>query len=150
MNSGLSVSRVGGAAQRPMIKKLSSQTRISLAQYRELEAFSQFSSDLDPATKAQIDQGKRTTELMKQKNQQPLNPEEIILSLFANSYGLLDQINLADINRFEQSLYQYMQQKHPKLIETIAQATPDHALIDELQQGCLTFINTQWTPNEWH
>ena len=91
MNAGISVSRVGGAAQTKIVKKLSGGIRTALAQYRELAAFSQFASDLDDATKAQLEHGERITELMKQKQYAPLSIAEMGVLLFAGNEGYLQR-----------------------------------------------------------
>ena len=92
INAGLSVSRVGGAAQTKIIKKLGGGVRLALAQYRELAAFAQFASDLDAATRAQLERGQRVTELMKQKQYSPLSVAEMALSLFAANEGFIDPV----------------------------------------------------------
>ena len=92
INAGLSVSRVGGAAQTKIIKKLGGGVRLALAQYRELAAFAQFASDLDAATRAQLERGERATELMKQKQYSPLSVAEMALSLYAANEGYLDPV----------------------------------------------------------
>ncbi|HAU02763.1 MAG TPA: F0F1 ATP synthase subunit alpha, partial [Porticoccaceae bacterium] len=97
MNAGVSVSRVGGAAQTKIIKKLSGGIRTALAQYRELAAFSQFASDLDEATKAQLDHGQRVTELMKQKQYSPQSIAELGLMLYAADNGYLKTVEVNKI-----------------------------------------------------
>jgi F-type H+-transporting ATPase subunit alpha len=101
MNAGISVSRVGGAAQTKIIKKLSGGIRTALAQYRELAAFSQFASDLDDATKAQLDHGERVTELMKQKQYAPQSIAEMGVLLYAANEGHLKDIEVAKIGDFD-------------------------------------------------
>lgn len=108
INAGLSVSRVGGSAQTNIIKKLGGGIRLDLAQYRELAAFAQFSSDLDSETKAQIDRGQRVTELMKQNQYSPLSIAEMATSLFAVNSGLLDDIEVNKVVDFEAALIAYM------------------------------------------
>ncbi|MBQ9449033.1 MAG: F0F1 ATP synthase subunit alpha [Acholeplasmatales bacterium] len=105
INPGLSVSRVGGAAQTKAIKKLSGTLRLDLASFRELEAFTQFGSDLDAQTKARLERGKRTQEVLKQDLHKTLSMEEEAMALFALTYGYLDNIKIEDIARFEDSLY---------------------------------------------
>ncbi len=107
INAGLSVSRVGGAAQTKIIKKLGGGVRLALAQYRELAAFAQFASDLDAATRAQLERGKRVTELMKQKQYTPLSVAAMALSLFAANEGFLDPIPVEKIGTFETALHDY-------------------------------------------
>jgi F-type H+-transporting ATPase subunit alpha len=108
MNAGISVSRVGGAAQTKIVKKLSGGIRTALAQYRELAAFSQFASDLDDATKAQLEHGERITELMKQKQYAPLSIAEMGVLLYAGNEGYLRDVEVAKIGDFEAALLSYM------------------------------------------
>jgi F-type H+-transporting ATPase subunit alpha len=119
MNAGISVSRVGGSAQTKIVKKLSGGIRTALAQYRELAAFAQFASDLDDATKAQLDQGERVTELMKQKQYAPLNIAEMGLVLYAANEGQLNDIEVAKILDFESALLSYMKSEHGDLMKDI-------------------------------
>jgi len=108
VNAGLSVSRVGGAAQTKAIKKLGGGIRLDLAQYRELAAFAQFASDLDAATKAQLERGKRVTELMKQKQYAPLTIAEMATSLYAANEGYLDDVEVEKVLAFESALHAYL------------------------------------------
>jgi F-type H+-transporting ATPase subunit alpha len=119
INAGLSVSRVGGAAQTQIIKKLGGGIRLDLAQYRELAAFAQFASDLDAETKAQIDRGQRVTELMKQNQYTPLSVAEMATSLFAANSGSLDDIDVKQVVNFEASLIAYMNANQSDLIAKI-------------------------------
>lgn len=119
INAGISVSRVGGAAQTKVIKKLGGGVRLALAQYRELAAFAQFASDLDEATRKQLERGKRVTELMKQPQYSPLTVAEMAVSLFAVNQGFLDDIDASRILPFEAALHQYMKQQHAALMEKI-------------------------------
>ena len=119
MNAGISVSRVGGAAQTKIMKKLSGGIRTALAQYRELAAFSQFASDLDEATKAQLDHGERVTELMKQKQYSPLSVAEMGVMVFAADKGFLKDVVVEKINDFESALLSYMNTEHKELMAKI-------------------------------
>jgi F-type H+-transporting ATPase subunit alpha len=119
INAGLSVSRVGGAAQTKIIKKLGGGVRLALAQYRELAAFSQFASDLDETTRKQLERGKRVTELMKQSQYSPLTVAEMSLSLFAVNEGYLDEVDIHKIIGFEKSLHEFAKSKHEKIITEI-------------------------------
>ena len=121
INAGLSVSRVGGAAQTKIIKKLGGGVRLDLAQYRELAAFAQFASDLDAATRKQLERGQRVTELMKQKQSSPLSVAEQAVSLFAASQGFLDDIALNKIGDFEAALHANMKTQHVDLMKKINQ-----------------------------
>ncbi len=122
INSGLSVSRVGGAAQTKIMKKLGGGIRLALAQFRELEAFSQFASDLDDATRKQLERGQRITELMKQKQYSPLSVAEMGLSLFIVEKGYLDDIPVAEVSLFEHALHSYMRASHAALLQKINEA----------------------------
>lgn len=119
INAGLSVSRVGGAAQTQIIKKLGGGIRLALAQYRELAAFAQFASDLDEATRRQLEHGQRVTELMKQKQYAPLSVAEMAISLFAADKGYLDTVAVEDIMAYETALLSFMRENHADLMNTI-------------------------------
>ncbi|OUD12233.1 F0F1 ATP synthase subunit alpha [Thioflexithrix psekupsensis] len=119
INAGLSVSRVGGAAQTKIIKKLGGGVRLSLAQYRELAAFAQFASDLDESTRKQIERGQRVTELMKQKQYSPLSVAEMAVSLFAVNEGYLDDVPVKKVVEFEHGLHVYMRNNHASLLQEI-------------------------------
>ena len=119
MNPGISVSRVGGAAQTKIIKKLGGGIRIALAQYRELAAFAACASDLDDATRAQLEHGQRVTELMKQKQYSPLSVAEMAVSLYAANEGHLQDIELNKVLDFEASLLSYMNSENAKLMDRI-------------------------------
>ncbi len=119
VNAGLSVSRVGGAAQTKIMKKLGGGIRLALAQYRELAAFSQFASDLDEATRKQLERGERVTELMKQKQYAPMDVAAMAISLFAADRGYLDDVVLNKIVDFEAALQAYMQSNHTELMQKI-------------------------------
>ncbi len=119
INAGLSVSRVGGAAQTTIIKKLGGGIRLALAQYRELAAFAQFASDLDEATRNQIERGQRVTELMKQKQYSPLSVAEMATSLYAANEGFIDDVDVNKVVDFEAALLSYMNSSQSALIEKI-------------------------------
>jgi len=119
INAGLSVSRVGGAAQTKTIKKLGGGIRLALAQYRELAAFSQFASDLDEATRKQLERGQRVTELMKQPQYSPLSTCDMGISLFAANEGYLDDVDIAKVVAFESSLHSYMASNHAELVAKV-------------------------------
>jgi F-type H+-transporting ATPase subunit alpha len=121
INAGLSVSRVGGAAQTKIVKKLGGGIRLALAQFRELAAFAQFASDLDEATRKQLERGQRVTELMKQKQYSPMSVAEMAVSLFAVDRGYLDDVALNQIAAFESALLSYMNADHAGLIQQINQ-----------------------------
>ncbi|WP_323119318.1 F0F1 ATP synthase subunit alpha [Burkholderia alba] len=119
INAGVSVSRVGGAAQTKVVKKLSGGIRTDLAQYRELAAFAQFASDLDEATRKQLERGRRVTELLKQPQYQPLQVWELAVSLFAANNGYLDDLDVKDVLPFEKGLREYLKTSHADLIKRI-------------------------------
>ncbi|NMP17823.1 F0F1 ATP synthase subunit alpha [Thalassotalea sp. Y01] len=119
VNAGISVSRVGGAAQTKIIKKLGGGIRLALAQYAELAAFAQFASDLDDATRAQLEHGQRVTELMKQKQYSPLSVAETSVSLFSAEKGYLTDIEISKIGDFEAALLSYANNEHAELMATI-------------------------------
>lgn len=119
INSGLSVSRVGGAAQTKIIKKLGSGLRIASAQYRELEAFSQFASDLDSTTRKQLERGQRITEIIKQEQYVPQSVAKMSVSLFIVDKGYLDDIPLKSVDRFEKDILLHMQTEHKELMDYI-------------------------------
>lgn len=119
VNAGISVSRVGGAAQTKIVKKLSGGIKLSLAQFRELAAFAQFASDLDAATRAQLDRGQRVTELMKQAQYSPLSIAELGVSVFAAEKGYLDDLPVNKVLPFEKGLHAFMRQNHGELMGKI-------------------------------
>jgi F-type H+-transporting ATPase subunit alpha len=119
INAGLSVSRVGGAAQTKIVKKLGGGVRLALAQYRELAAFAQFASDLDEATRNQLERGQRVTELMKQKQYSPMSTAQMGISLFSVDRGYLDDVPLEKIGDFEAALLAYMESSHGELMQQI-------------------------------
>lgn len=125
VNAGLSVSRVGGAAQTKIIKKLGGGVRLDLAQFRELAAFAQFASDLDEATRKQIERGQRVTEIMKQGQYSPFSVAQMAVSLFAANEGFLDDLQVNQVKDFEDGLQNYMKSEHADLMEKI-NATGDY------------------------
>ena len=139
INAGLSVSRVGGAAQTKIIKKLGGGIRLALAQYRELAAFAQFASDLDEATRKQLERGQRVMELMKQKQYSPLSVAGIAVSLYAVENGFVDDIELEKVGDFETALHNFMHSEHKELMAQI-QEKPEYtdevaaALKDSLEE----------------
>ncbi len=123
MNAGISVSRVGGAAQTDIIKKLGGGIRLSLAQYRELAAFSQFASDLDEATRKQLERGQRVTEVMKQKQYAPMSVAEMALSIYAVNNGYMDKVDLKKVVAFEAALQAFAHSNYKSMLDGI-NATP--------------------------
>lgn len=119
INVGLSVSRVGGSAQIKAIKKVSGTLRLDLAQYRELQAFAQFASDLDESSRKQLDRGQRMVEILKQPPYSPLPVENQVVIIFAGSRGFLDDIPASSIGKFEAELYPYIEAEYPEIFEEI-------------------------------
>jgi F-type H+-transporting ATPase subunit alpha len=119
INAGLSVSRVGGAAQTKIIKKLGGGVRLALAQYRELAAFAQFASDLDETTRKQLERGQRVTELMKQKQYSPLSVAEMALSLYAVNEGYLDAVEVSKVGDFEEALHDFAHSNSAEFLKQI-------------------------------
>ena len=130
INAGISVSRVGGAAQTKVVKKLSGGIRTDLAQYRELAAFAQFASDLDDATRKQLERGRRVTELLKQPQYQPLQVWQLAASLYAANNGFLDNVDVKDILPFEKGLHDHLKTKFADLVNRI-EDTKDLSKDDE-------------------
>lgn len=144
INAGLSVSRVGGAAQTKIIKKLVGGVRLSLAQYRELAAFAQFASDLDDTTKKQLERGQRMTEMMKQKQYQPLSVFEMAISLYAADKGFLDDVDVKEIVAFEDGLHRFCRDNHKGFMEEINASFDYNDEIDaKLAQIVKDFKETQ-------
>jgi F-type H+-transporting ATPase subunit alpha len=140
INAGLSVSRVGGAAQTKIIKKLGGGVRLALAQYRELAAFAQFASDLDAATRAQLERGERATELMKQKQYSPLSVAEMGLSLFAVNEGFIDSVPVNKVVDYEEALHDFARANHAHMLDSINQSGDyDDEIAKELTNICEEF-----------
>ncbi len=137
INAGLSVSRVGGAAQTKIIKKLGGGVRLALAQFRELAAFSQFASDLDEATRKQLGRGERVTELMKQGQYTPLTVADMAVSLFAANEGYLDDVDTSKVVDFEAALHGYMKSNQKTLVDKINQTTDYNSEIEQALHDAL-------------
>ena len=146
VNAGLSVSRVGGAAQTKIIKKLGGGTRLDLAQYRELAAFAQFASDLDDATRKQIERGQRVTEIMKQSQYSPMGVAQMAVSLFAANEGFLDDLSVNKVRDFEDGLQGYMKSEHSQLLEQI-NTTGDYS--DEIQKSLYAAVTKYKATHTW-
>lgn len=132
INVGLSVSRVGGAAQTKAMKQVAGTMRLDLAQYRELAAFAQFGSDLDKATKAKLERGARLVELLKQPQYQPMSTAEQIVSMYAATRGSMDSVAVSEIRAFERGLLDYVRISHPELLSDLA---TKKAIDDTLEQS---------------
>ncbi len=122
VDAGTSVSRVGGDAQIKAMKKVAGTLKLDLASYRELEAFSQFGSDLDKATKAKLDRGARTVEILKQNLHKPYPVEDQVIVLYALTQGFVDDVPIADVRRFESELLGFVKQNHPEILSRIRES----------------------------
>jgi F-type H+-transporting ATPase subunit alpha len=143
INAGLSVSRVGGAAQTKIVKKLGGGIRLALAQYRELAAFAQFASDLDEATRKQLDRGQRVTELLKQLQYSPMSVAQMAVSLFAVNEGFIDKVEISKIGDFEKALHAHMDSAHPELMKRINETGDfNDEIAAELKKGVGDFVST--------
>lgn len=132
IDAGSSVSRVGGSAQIKAMKKVAGTLRIDLASYRELEAFTKFGSDLDAATQAKLNRGRRTVEVLKQPVHKPLPVEKQVTMLYALTHGFLDTVPVDDIVRFEEEFHAFFDAQHPEILETIRDTKdlPEEAVLD--------------------
>jgi F-type H+-transporting ATPase subunit alpha len=119
INAGVSVSRVGGNAQIKAMKKVAGMLRLDLAQYRELETFAKFGTELDRETQKQLARGERTVEVLKQGQYVPMTVEDQILMIYALTNGFLDDIEIRDISRFEGQYLEFMRTSHPEIIEEL-------------------------------
>ena len=137
IDAGSSVSRVGGSAQIKAMKKVAGTLRLDLASYRELEAFTQFGSDLDAATQAKLNRGRRTVEVLKQPLHKPLPVEKQVLILYALTHGFLDSVPVDQILDFEEALYDYFDSHHEDIFETIRSTKdlPEEAVLNEAIQA---------------
>ena len=141
VNPGLSVSRVGGAAQLGAMKQVSGRLRMDLAQHRELEAFAQFGSDLDKATKDALNRGRKVTELLKQKQYSPMDAADQVIVIFAANEGFLDEIDLKSVGRFERELVPFIHSKYPELGAVVSGGKK----LDEEQRGRLRELITEFS-----
>jgi F-type H+-transporting ATPase subunit alpha len=119
INVGISVSRVGGAAQIKATKQVAGTLRLDLAQYRELQAFAQFASDLDESSRRMLERGQRMVEVLKQKPYSPLQIERQVCIIFAGNAGYLDSINASEVTKFEDELYPFLDAKYPQIFSNI-------------------------------
>ena len=140
IDAGSSVSRVGGSAQIKAMKKVAGTLRIDLASYRELEAFTKFGSDLDAATQAKLNRGRRTVEVLKQPVHEPLTVEKQVVILYALTHGFLDSVPVDDILRFEEELFAFVEVHHPEIFETI-RTTKDLPSEETMDAVITDFVN---------
>lgn len=141
INVGLSVSRVGGAAQTKPMKKVAGSIKLALAQFRELEAFSQFTSDLDQKTKEQIERGRRITELLKQQPFSPVEIENQVVAIYAVVHGYFDNFRIEQISEMEQKLVEFMNNTKPEIVSDIKKGHWDEQIEAELKEACAEFVN---------
>lgn len=146
INAGLSVSRVGGAAQTKIIKKLGGSMRLALAQYRELAAFSQFASDLDEATRKQLERGQRITEVMKQRQYTPLSVAEMGVALYAVDQGYLDDVPVAKVAEFDHELLVYVRNSQKDLLDKINKSGDYN---DDIVQGLKAAVEAFKKTHVW-
>lgn len=137
INVGLSVSRVGGAAQVKAMKQVAGTLRLDLAQYRELQAFAQFASDLDEGSRKQLDRGQRMVEVLKQPPYSPVSVEKQVLIIYAGAKGYLDNVPVAQITKFEADLYPFIEAKYPKIFETLTSKKAIDADLEALLKQAL-------------
>ncbi len=141
VDSGLSVSRVGGSAQVKAMKQVSGSLKLELAQYHEMQAFSKFGSDLDESTKQDSGTWYKLTELLKQPQYEPMPLEEQILSLFAAKYGYLKKIDVKDVHRYEKEMLKMMKDRHPEILKEIV----DKESIDDQLNGMIKEVLNTFT-----
>jgi len=146
INVGLSVSRVGGAAQIKAMKQVAGTLRLELAQYRELEAFAQFASDLDEASRKQLERGQRLVEVLKQPAHQPLPVEKQVVIIYAGTRGYLDDIPVTAIRKFEDNLYPFIETKYPQIFENIRSKKQIDSETEELLKKALEEFKAQFNP----
>ncbi|GAX87813.1 F-type H+-transporting ATPase subunit alpha [Lebetimonas natsushimae] len=144
INVGLSVSRVGGAAQIKAMKQVAGTLRLDLAQYRELEAFAQFASDLDEASRKQLERGQRLVEVLKQPANQPLPVEKQVVIIYAGTRGYLDDISVKSVRKFEDELYPFIEAKYPQIFENIRSKKQIDSETEELLKKALEEFKTQF------
>jgi F-type H+-transporting ATPase subunit alpha len=137
LNVGLSVSRVGSAAQIKAMKQVAGSIKLELAQYREMAAFAQFSSDLDPSTQKLLNRGARLTELLKQAQYSPMPVEEQVVSIYAGVRGYLDKLAVGDVNRYEAAMLSELRAKHADILEGITKEKALTPAIEEKLKGFL-------------
>lgn len=143
LNVGISVSRVGGAAQTKAMKSVAGRLKLDLAQFRELQAFAQFAQDLDPQTKAQIERGRRITEVLKQPPYSPVALEEQVVALWAVTNGYMDEVEVDKVKEFEQKYIQHLKLREKKLMSEIASKKElDEKMIKELEKVTKAFVTT--------
>ena len=131
INVGLSVSRVGGAAQTKAMKKVAGTLKLDMAQFRELEAFAQFGSDLEKTTQRQLERGYRLVEMLKQPQYEPMSAEKAVVGLFSGAYGYLDEWPVEAVKEYERQMLEFMESKYADLLNEIKEKSE---ISDELEE----------------
>ncbi len=144
INVGLSVSRVGGAAQVKAMKQVAGSLRLDLAQYRELEAFAAFGSDLDKATQAQLTRGARLVEILKQPQYQPLSMEKQVTLLYAGTKGFLDNYPLDVLGKYEAGLYPFIEDKYPQIFKELDEKKEISDSLDKTMSDALNAYHEEF------
>ena len=147
INVGISVSRVGGAAQTKAMKKVAGTLRLDLAQFRELESFAQFGSDLDKATKSQIDRGQRMVELLKQPQFHPMPAEKEVLSLFAGTRGFLDRYPVSAVAEYERRMFEFVETKYPGILKELREHKDISPDLEAKMKEALTEFASIFSPD---
>jgi F-type H+-transporting ATPase subunit alpha len=146
LNVGISVSRVGGSAQTRAMKKVAGRLKSELSQFRELAAFAQFGSDLDPVTQRQLDRGRRMQEILKQPQYQPVPLDKQVVSIWAVSNGFLDKVAVSDVKAWESAAHSYLDASHPEVGQAIMRSKDLAAETTEALRLALTDFNQSWVP----
>jgi F-type H+-transporting ATPase subunit alpha len=146
LNVGISVSRVGGSAQTKAMKKVAGRLKSELSQFRELAAFAQFGSDLDPVTQRQLDRGRRMQEILKQPQYQPVPLDKQVASIWAVSNGYLDKVAVADVKAWEAAVHTYLDASHPEIGQAIMRSKELTNETTEALGLALTDFNQTWVP----
>jgi F-type H+-transporting ATPase subunit alpha len=147
INVGISVSRVGGAAQTKAMRQVAGRLRLEMAQYRELESFAQFGSELDKATQMQLERGKRLTEVLKQPQYQPMPVEEQVAIIWVATNGYLDDVLVEHVREFERQYLDYLRTSHPEILRRIAEERElKEDLIEQMRAVVQEFKRAIWTP----
>ncbi len=146
INVGLSVSRVGGAAQTKAMRKVAGSLRLDMAQFRELEAFAQFGSDLDRATQRQLERGQRLVEVLKQSQYQPMPAEKQIMILYAGTFGYLDELPVEAVSGYEKQMLEFIESKYVDLLNEIKEKKDISDELEEKIKAALDEFKTVFQP----
>ena len=147
INVGISVSRVGGSAQTKAMRKVAGTLRLDLAQFRELEAFAQFGSDLDKSTQAQLNRGQRMVELLKQPQYQPMPAEKMVMSLYSGTRGFLDKYPVSAVAEYEKQMFEFIESKYPDILSAIRDANDINDELDEKMKKALGEFASVFQPS---